>query len=105
MLAESVKTPVGIEPTSTGLQPVAWPSSSSVCVRGEGRGTRGEQDDGNLFSRPSSLASRPSHIPAGIRTRIQTFGGSDAVPLHHQDEKEPTAGVAPASCRFTKPLP
>jgi hypothetical protein len=24
------ETPVGIEPTSTGLQPVAWPSSSSV---------------------------------------------------------------------------
>src|SRR5262245_59978592 len=24
------KTPVGIEPTSTGLQPVAWPSGSSV---------------------------------------------------------------------------
>ena len=27
------KTPVGIEPTSTGLQPVAWPSSSSVVTK------------------------------------------------------------------------
>jgi nucleoside-diphosphate-sugar epimerase len=26
------KTPVGVEPTSTGLQPVAWPSGSSVVV-------------------------------------------------------------------------
>ncbi len=26
----SPETPVGIEPTSTGLQPVAWPSGSSV---------------------------------------------------------------------------
>ena len=36
------ETPVGIEPTSPGLQPVAWPSGSSVL----------------------------SSIPAGIRTRI-----------------------------------
>ena len=28
----SIKTPVGIEPTSTGLQPVAWPSGSSVII-------------------------------------------------------------------------
>ena len=27
---EPAETPVGIEPTSTGLQPVAWPSGSSV---------------------------------------------------------------------------
>ena len=27
------ETPVGVEPTSTGLQPVAWPSGSSVFIK------------------------------------------------------------------------
>lgn len=31
-LQEFEETPVGIEPTSTGLQPVAWPSGSSAVV-------------------------------------------------------------------------
>src|SRR5262245_13037266 len=37
------ETPVGVEPTKTGLQPVAWPSGSSVI--------RGPCQDSNLVPR------------------------------------------------------
>src|SRR4051812_42574063 len=55
------ETPVGIEPTSTGLQPVAWPSGSSVV----------------------------SSVPARSRTWPTTFAESRAVPPHSEDHCNP----------------
>jgi hypothetical protein len=86
------ETPVGVEPTSTGLQPAAWPSGSSVKY---------PRQESNLIPDLRRVVCDPPHpedeiIPARIRTRIQTLGKSDVVPLHHQDKEEPTAGFAPA---------
>jgi hypothetical protein len=66
---------VGIEPTCTGLQPVAWPSGSSVVLK---------------------LVPRPYSTPTWIRTRTETLGGSCAV-LYTIGTSEPTTGFAPAS--------
>ena len=86
------ETPVGIEPTSTGLQPVAWPSGSSVKY---------PRQESNLIPDLCRVVCDPPHpedkiIPARIRTGIQTLEESDVAPLHHQDKQEPTAGFAPA---------
>ena len=83
---------VGIEPTSTGLQPVAWPSGSSVKY---------PRQESNLISDLRRVVCDPPHpedenIPARIRTGIQPLEESDVAPLHHQDFQEPTAGFAPA---------
>jgi hypothetical protein len=86
------KTPVGIEPTLTGLQPVAWPLGSSVKY---------PRQESNLIPDLRRVVCAPPHpedkiIPARIRTGIQTLEESDVAPLHHQDIQEPTAGFAPA---------
>src|SRR5438093_5462621 len=69
------ETPVGIEPTSTGLQPVAWPSGSSVQY---------PRQESNLIPDLRRVVCHPPHpedrnIPARIRTGIQTLGKSDVV--------------------------
>ncbi len=51
-----------------------------------------------IFRFPFSIfRSGFERVLARIRTGIRTFGGSDAHPLHHQDKREPTTGVAPVS--------
>jgi hypothetical protein len=60
------ETPVGVEPTSTGLQPVAWPSGSSVVVRWKD-------------------AVDAIDVLARNRTWSTTFAGSRAVPAHSED--------------------
>ena len=91
-LAVGHKAPVGVEPTSTGLQPAAWPSGSSVKY---------PRQESNLIPDLRRVVCDPPHpeddnIPARIRTGIQTLEESDVAPLHHQDKQEPTAGFAPA---------
>jgi hypothetical protein len=86
------ETPVGIEPTITGLQPVAWPFGSSVKY---------PRQESNLIPDLRRVVCDPLHpedksIPARIRTGIQTLEESDVAPLHHQDKQEPMAGFAPA---------
>src|SRR5262249_25173047 len=67
------ETPVGIEPTSTGLQPVAWPSGSSVersSHQTKKPGVRSDTWPGKLLGEswchnrngkdPSALADRPA---------------------------------------------
>ncbi len=86
------ETPVGVEPTFTGLQPAAWPSGSSVEY---------PRQESNLIPDLRRVVCAPPHpedenIPARIRTGIQTLEESDVGPLHHQDIQEPTAGFAPA---------
>jgi hypothetical protein len=46
------ETPVGIEPTSTGLQPVAWPSGSSV---------KHPRQESNLISDLRRVVCTPPH--------------------------------------------
>src|SRR5271167_3101165 len=66
------ETPVGVEPTSTGLQPAAWPSGSSVKY---------PRQESNLIPDLRRVVCDPPHpedaiIPARIRTGIQTLGKS-----------------------------
>jgi hypothetical protein len=77
------ETPVGIEPTITGLQPVAWPFGSSVEY---------PRQESNLISDLRRVVCHPPHsedksIPARIRTGSQTLEESDVAPLHHRDNK------------------
>ena len=77
------ETPVGIEPTVTGLQPVAWPFGTSV---------KHPRQESNLIPDLRRVVCDPPHpedenIPARIRTGIQTLEESDVAPLHHQDFK------------------
>src|SRR5262249_4632883 len=69
------ETPVGIEPTSAGLQPAASPSGSSVdqCPRQESNLVRDLRTVACFRHTPRTVS-----IPTWIRTRAQTFGGSDA---------------------------
>ena len=74
---------MGVEPTSTGLQPAAWPSGSSVKY---------PRQESNLIPDLRRVVCDPPHpedksIPARIRTGIQTLEESDVAPLHHQDFK------------------
>jgi hypothetical protein len=83
---------VGIEPTVTGLKPVAWPFGSRVKY---------PRQESNLIPDLRRVVCDPPHpedesIPARIRTGIQTLEESDVAPLHHQEIQEPTAGFAPA---------
>jgi hypothetical protein len=65
------KTPVGVEPTSTGLQPVAWPSGSSVTIRmpspGIEPGPRPSQS--RMRIRHTPRTTRAPSPPPGNRTR------------------------------------
>ena len=118
------ETPVGIEPTSTGLQPVAWPSGSSVKY---------PRQESNLIPDLRRVVCDPPHPediprrgieprPAVSKTAVRsaTLAGVRSPgrpvaqypdlesnqdldlrrvqchPLHHRDNQEPTAGFAPA---------
>ena len=64
------KTPVGIEPTSTGLQPVAWPSGSSVGFRK----LRKRDSNPRRTAYETVLVAAPVHsadvLPAGLEPAI-----------------------------------
>jgi hypothetical protein len=110
-LAVGGEMPVGVEPTSTGLQPVAWPSGSSIigkaCPRQESNlaldlrrvacapsHPEDVSECSHTIPRPgvepglaASKAAVPSATLAGSalarsRTWSATFGGSRANPSH-----------------------
>ena len=121
---------MGVEPTSIGLQPIAWPSGSSVSPKvfspGIEPGLRPSQSRVRIQHTPrtsekhpaeeSNLARRlrrPSCIRHTRRAKceypdLDSNQGLDlrrvqCNPLHHRDMlffKEPTTGFAPACFRL-----
>ena len=92
------ETPVGVEPTSTGLQPVAWPSGSSVEY---------PRQESNLISDLRTVVclrhtprmfpqSAATNSPCGNRTHPSSLRGWRPSPIDERAAKVRRAGVEPA---------
>ncbi len=116
------ETPVGVEPTSTGLQPVAWPSGSSVlCENVLARSRTWPStfaESRALPHTPRTVIPRPGvepepaasktavpsatlagNAPARSRTWSTTFGGSRANPSHSGGSGQVRSSRRPESNR------
>ena len=98
--ASMTETPVGVEPTSTGLQPVAWPSGSSV------KNDRMPSPGIEPGPRPSQSRMRIRHTPrTTMRTNSPARESDPALRLRRppcarhtrgeRTEKVPSPGVEP----------
>src|SRR2546422_1382148 len=79
------ETPVGIEPTSTGLQPVAWPSGSSVKY---------PRQESNLIPDLRRVVCHPPHpedikYPAEESNLVLQFRRLPCHPSHPQSQQYP----------------
>ncbi len=114
-MAKPPETPVGVEPTSTGLQPVAWPSGSSVVPQNVRRqqlnliltsketpGPAQCSRSGQHFRHGSAVGHGFAWLgsaPGGRRPQIRGFspGGSPAV----AGSTPATQLLSPPTRRFT----
>ncbi len=87
------ETPVGVEPTSTGLQPVAWPSGSSVIFKQP-------VQESNLAYDLRRVACDPPHSQAKStvsrnRTSSRSFEDCDAIQHTHTAYSASRPGIEP----------
>jgi hypothetical protein len=89
------KTPVGVEPTSTGLQPVAAPSGSSVSFSASSPGVepglrpsqgcmRNPPYSEDVFSFVGPVTNRPHEYPAEESNPVLQIRNLPCNPAHPQ---------------------